>query len=293
MTRYSYNTVDVFTRERFGGNQLAVFPEASGIDATMMQALAAEMNFSETAFVEPSSKPGVFARVRIFNRQHEMTFAGHPNVGTAYVLARLGMIDADVVFDELAGLVSVKLLREADEVIGAQITAPHPLELGLRFECEEIARCLQIEPRAVHDATHPPLQASVGIDFVLVEVSRDALVRAVPDLNAFRDVTASHPELNGRLSIFLYTADGAGVRARMFAPLAGTWEDPATGSANAALAALRLSIGGADELAYTAIQGVEMSRPSTLSMQAWKVDGGFHASVGGPCVEVFSGSIEL
>lgn len=293
MTRYSYRTVDVFTRSRFGGNQLAVFPEATGLDTATMQAIAAEMNFSETAFVEATEHPDAFARVRIFNRQHEMAFAGHPNVGTAYVLAKLGMIDGDVVFDELAGLVEVKLLHEAEEVTGAQINAPRPLELGLPLDRAEVARCLKIDPSSIRISAHPPIQASVGIDFVLVEVTADALRQATPDLNSYRDIAASHPELCGRLSIFPYAAEGTGIRARMFAPLAGTWEDPATGSANAALAALRLSLDGAEQLAYTATQGVEMGRPSSLSMRAWKDGDGFRASVAGPCVDVFSGYIDL
>lgn len=293
MTRYAYRTVDVFTRTRFGGNQLAVFPEAAGIDPATMQALAAEMNFSETAFIGPSEHPDAFAKVRIFNRKHEMSFAGHPNVGTAFVLAKLGMIDGDVVFDELAGLVPVRLLYDEGEVVGAQINAPQPLTLGPGLKPEEIAGCLRIAPANIHTSTHSPIQASVGIDFILVEVAPDALAQAAPDIKAYQDVVAQNPQLNGRLSIFLYAVDGPGIRARMFAPLAGTWEDPATGSANAALAALRVSLSGADALAYTAIQGVEMGRPSQLSMRAWKDSDGFHASVAGPCVEVFAGSIDL
>lgn len=293
MSSYSYRTVDVFTRTRFGGNQLAVFPEATGMDTATMQAIAAEMNFSETAFVETTQRADAFARVRIFNRQHEMAFAGHPNVGTAYVLARLGMIDGDVVFDEMAGLVEVALLRENGDVVGAQINAPRPLELGLELDADEVASCLQIEPDAIRTAAHPPIRASVGIDFILVEVSPEALGQATPDLTAYRQVAARYPELNGRLSIFPYALIDQGIRARMFAPLAGTWEDPATGSANAALAALRLSLSQEGELAYEATQGVEMGRPSVLAMRAWKGSDGYRASVAGPCVDVFSGTLEL
>lgn len=293
MTRYAYRTVDVFTRNRFGGNQLAVFPEASGIDAATMQAIAAEMNFSETAFVVSSDRADAFAKVRIFNRQHEMSFAGHPNVGTAFVLAKLGMINDDVVFDEVAGLVEVQLLREAEDVIGAKINAPQPLTLGIELEPTEISRCLQIDADAILSSAHPPIQASVGVDFVLVEVTAEALTQAAPDLKSFQLTAENRPELGRRLSILAYANDGTGIRARMFAPLTGTWEDPATGSANAALAALRLSLGGHDELSYIATQGVEMGRPSQLTMHAWRVGDRLHASVAGPCVEVFAGSIEL
>ena len=99
--------------------------------------------------------------------------------------------------------------------------------------------------------------------------------------------------LNGRLSIFLYASAGTDVRARMFAPLAGTWEDPATGSANAALAALRLHLSGADTLQYEAVQGVEMGRESQLSLRAWRTVEGVRASVGGACVSMFRGSVSL
>jgi len=140
---------------------------------------------------------------------------------------------------------------------------------------------------------HAPTRATVGVDFVLVEIDRQALAAATPDVSAFRSVAARHPELDGRLSIFAYTSEGDVIRSRMFAPLAGTWEDPATGSANAALAALRLSLGSLDELSYTALQGVEMKRPSILSLAAWRSGGACHASVGGPCVPVFSGTIDI
>jgi trans-2,3-dihydro-3-hydroxyanthranilate isomerase len=106
-------------------------------------------------------------------------------------------------------------------------------------------------------------------------------------------VAAAHDEGGERLSIFFNAADGKNIRARMFAPLAGTWEDPATGSANATLAALRLSLSGARELAYRAVQGVEMGRESLLELRAWRGADGVRASVGGRCVEVFRGTIGL
>lgn len=293
MTAYSFHTVDVFTEQRFGGNPLAVFPDADGLDTATMQAIANEMNYSETTFVFASERPDAQARVRIFNRQYEMPFAGHPNVGTAYVLARLGRIGDVVTFEELAGLVKVRLLYQDGRLGGAKIDAPQPLQVLGELDPGDMARCLELPAGAVRSTFHPPTRATVGVDFVLVELDAQALTVATPNISAYRAVVGNYPELDGRLSIFAYAPNDEGIRARMFAPLADIWEDAATGSANAALAALRLSLGSSSELSYTALQGVEMNRPSVLSLKAWRSGGFCHASVGGPCVPVFSGTIDI
>lgn len=290
MTDYSYHTVDVFTAERFGGNPLAVFPDARGLSTETMQALSAEMNYSETAFVLPPEDSVNTARVRIFNRTAEMPFAGHPNVGTACVLARLGLAQGPVLrFEEISGLVEVRLSGDA----GAEIDAPQPLQLFEELPVEAIASCLSLAPGQIVTERHNPVRASVGVDFVLVEVVPAALSASVPDLGAYRRLADSLPRLDGRLSIFHYRLDGPGVRSRMFAPLAGTWEDPATGSANATLAALRLSLQGEAEIAYRSVQGVEMGRQSLLSVRARRDVDGIRASVGGQCVPMFSGTVSL
>ncbi len=199
MPSYSYETVDVFTDQVFGGNPLAVFPDARGLTTEQMQALAAEMNYSETSFVLPPDDPANTARVRIFNRTSEMPFAGHPNVGTACVLARLAPATGPVIrFEEISGLVEVRLLPDG----GAEIDAPQPLRILDSLSPEAVARCLSMAPSDIDVATHGPLRATVGIEFVLVAVAPDALARAVPDLSAFRVLADSLPELGGRLSIF-------------------------------------------------------------------------------------------
>jgi len=110
MPRFSFVTVDVFTDRRFGGNPLAVFPDARGMSDADMQSLAAEFNLSETTFVLPPANPANTARVRIYNRKSEMPFAGHPNVGTGWVLARQGRApDGRLRFEELAGLVEIEV----------------------------------------------------------------------------------------------------------------------------------------------------------------------------------------
>jgi trans-2,3-dihydro-3-hydroxyanthranilate isomerase len=291
MPDYHYHTVDVFTGQRFGGNPLAVFPDAQGLDTATMQALAAELNYSETTFVLPPGDSANTAQVRIFTRTDEMPFAGHPNVGTAFVLAALGRAAGSALrFEELAGLVEVRLSADGR---GAEIDAPQPLSVKETLPIGEIAACLSLDPSQLRTTSHPPLRASVGVAFVLVQIAPDALAEAAPDIRAYRRLASGYPHFEGRLSIFLYAADGENVRARMFAPLAGTWEDPATGSANATLAALRLHLSGGDSLAYRAMQGVEMGRPSHLTLRAWRAGDGIRASVGGTCVAMFRGSFAL
>ncbi|HEV2567307.1 PhzF family phenazine biosynthesis protein [Sphingomonas sp.] len=288
--RYAFQTVDVFTDTRFGGNQLAVFTDAEGLSDAEMQSLAAEMNLSETSFVLPPADPANDARVRIFNRTAEMPFAGHPNVGTAYVLAQLRPGKDRFQFEELAGLVEVRLSADG----GAEIEAPQPLSLLGGVPPAAAARALSLAEADVLTATHAPVRASVGVEFVLAEVSEDALARAAPDLAGFRQGMAEAASDADRFSIFFYCRPPSGpLRARMFAPLSGTWEDPATGSANATLAALLLSLTDEPELAYEALQGAEMGRPSRLAARAWREGDNVRASVGGQCVPVLEGVATL
>jgi trans-2,3-dihydro-3-hydroxyanthranilate isomerase len=292
MRTVPYVTVDVFTRERFGGNPLAVVTNARGLTTAQMQALAAEFNYSETTFVLPPDDAAHTARVRIFNRTQEMPFAGHPNVGTAFVLAGMGLDkDGVLLFEELAGLVEVRVERDGGAVTEAVIAAPQPLSLGPELPVDGIAACLGLDPNEVLVSAHRPLVASVGVTFALAELAVTALSRAAPNLDAFRRLRAARAaELEGRLSLFFYARPSAEeIRARMFAPLAGTWEDPATGSAGAALAALLLSLGSDETLSLDIVQGVEMGRPSRIGAAARRDSDGIHATVRGGCVPVFRG----
>jgi trans-2,3-dihydro-3-hydroxyanthranilate isomerase len=295
MPTYAFETLDVFTDRRFGGNPLAVVPDARGISDADMQALAAEFNYSETTFVLPPSDPANTARVRIFNRTAEMPFAGHPNVGTGFVLASQGRDTSGVLrFEEIAGLVEVRVRRDAaGAVTGAEIDAPRPLVLGPELTAQQISACTGVAAADVVLDRHRPVQASLGVDFFYAEVAAGALGGAGPDLAGFRKVAAEADLLGDRLSIFLYALDGEGVRARMFAPLSGTFEDAATGSASATLAALRLSLTDAAETRFDIVQGVEMGRPSKLAVSARRAADGVRASVGGSCVRVFKGEVSL
>lgn len=294
MPGYRFETVDVFTDRRFGGNPLAVFPDARGLSSIEMQQLAFELNLSETTFVLPPENSAHSARVRIFNRTTEMPFAGHPSIGTAYVLAKQNApVPRELRLEMPAGIVAVELAAdEKGEIVGGRITAPQPLTLAGEIPIETVAACAGILPTDVVVGTHAPLVASVGNPYVIAEVTGEALGRCAPEIRAFRQAVDARPAMAGRFSLHLYARDGDAIRARMFAPLAGTNEDPATGSANAPLAALLLSRLGANRAQFTVRQGVEMGRPSLLEVTAYRSEDGIRATVAGRCVPVFKGEIQ-
>jgi len=298
MATYEFVTVDVFTDQRFGGNPLAVFPDASGLSDAEMASVAREFNLSETTFVFPPEDPRHTAKVRIFTPGGEIPFAGHPNVGTGFVLAqRAEVLPEHFTFEELAGLVRVHLQHApGGPVTGARVAAPQALSIGSAVPIDLVKACVGLETEDILTTAHSPLVASVGTAFVFAEVATlEALGRATPDLGAFRRAVAAMPELRGRLGLLLYVqiAESAlHLRSRMFAPLIGITEDPATGSANAALAALLTSFAPGEDvdLAYEIEQGIEMGRPSRLLATARKTgEGPVFATVAGDCVIMLRG----
>lgn len=302
MPSYEFVTVNVFTDRRFGGNPLAVLPEATGLTDAQMQTLAREFNYSETTFVLSPADPRHTARVRIFTPASEMPFAGHPNVGTGYVLAsRAAATPEHFTFEETAGLVRVHILRDnAGRPEGARIAAPQALSIGVAVPTETVAACASLQPGDIVTTAHDPLVASVGTPFVIAEVANlAALGRAMPNLTAFRNAVRAVGELSGRFNLHLYVrldGEATRLRCRMFAPLLGVTEDPATGSANATLAALLTSLAPGDnlKLAYDIAQGEEMGRPSRLRASASKTaEGPVLASVAGSCVDVMRGRVEV
>ena len=152
---------------------------------------------------------------------------------------------------------------------------------------------LRLAPGDIVVTSHPPILASVGNPYVIAELDAAALARCDPDLAAFRDTLAAHPQFGTRLSVHVYSKQGRTLRARMFAPLAGTWEDPATGSANAPLAGLLLSLEPAtDEARFEIHQGIEMGRPSLLNVTAHRTQDGIRTTLRGSCVPVMRGEID-
>jgi len=296
--RYRFLTCDVFTATRFGGNQLAVLPEASGLSDRQMQRIAREFNFSETTFVLPPER-GHTRRLRIFTPVAELPFAGHPNVGTAFVLAtigELGPLDASVkiTFEEKAGPVPLTVERR-DGLIRCELAAPERLILGRSIGADILASALSLAADDIVTRTHPPQVASVGLRFLLAELrDRAALERARPRLDGFEALAGEG--MPPDVLLYVHTRDEFDIRARMFAPFDGVPEDPATGSANCALAALLAGYDPAQTRSFRwrVAQGVEMGRPSVLEISAEKRDGEVvEARVAGTSVLVSEGEIEV
>ena len=295
-----YITVDVFTDRAFGGNPLGVVLDAGGLSTEQMQAVAREFNYSETTFVLPPADPAHDAQVRIFTVNRELPFAGHPNVGTAFALAREGQsygrpVSGDrVIFEEKAGLVPITITRRNGS-IWCELSAPTPLSLGPVVARELLAAAVSLSAEDVVTTTHPPQVASVGLPFIVAELrSRAALERARvngPGLDAIKALGVV-PDIH----LYVRSGDEFDLRTRMFAPYDGVPEDPATGSANCALAALltqeRKESSGAFK--YRIAQGVEMGRPSVLEARSEKRDGAVSGTwIGGASVLVSEGTIEV
>ena len=286
-------TTDVFTDLAFGGNPLAVVLDAEGLSTAQMQSVAAEFGYSETTFVLPPNDPANTAHIRIFTPVREIPFAGHPNVGTAFVLARrmTGRTES-FVFEEAAGLVPVRLLREGNTVIGAELTSPQPLSRHGTVPQAAVAAALGLTAADIRTDRHPPQVVSVGLPFLVAEIaSRAALRRMAPVTAAYDSVLP----LDGAGAIYAYTQDadpGTDLQARMFMLRLQT-EDPATGSATAATVALLAELRGVDELTLRVGQGVDMGRPSLLLARARRLDGAVMAYVGGTCVPMFEGRFDL
>lgn len=301
--RYRFLTADVFTDRIFGGNPLAVFPEAKGIDGDTMQATAKELNLSETVFVLPPERSEHTRKLRIFTPGAELPFAGHPTVGTAFVLAAIGAVplsgrETRIVFEEGVGPVPVVIRAEDGKPVFAQLSAAKMPEVGPGPpSSEELAGMLSLEPADIRDARLSPRAVSCGVPFLFVPVrDREALGRAAIDPAAWKSVLADYWAPH----VYVLTEDpelsGSDVRARMFAPAMGIAEDPATGAAATALAGY---LGQDDEvsdgtLRWVVEQGFEMGRPSLLEVEADKKGGKIVAiRVGGGSVLVSEGEMEL
>ena len=294
----NFTTVDVFTDRQFGGNPLAVLTDARGLTSEQMQAIATEFNLSETTFVMPPQDAANTAHVRIFTPRAEMPFAGHPNVGTAFVLA--GSTGAarpaagdTMIFEEKAGLVRIELLRERSAVIGACIAAPQGFSMGETVAPEIVAAACSLVRADIDTRAHQPCIASCGTPFVLAAVtSRAALAAARPR----NEIFAQHALATG-IHLYVEAASPlADIEARMFAPQFGVTEDPATGSANVTLIALLATLRAEPDLRLERriSQGVDMGRPSLMAASAEKHAGKIVAArIGGSCVEVMTGVMSI
>jgi trans-2,3-dihydro-3-hydroxyanthranilate isomerase len=275
---YRYFICDVFTKQRFSGNPLAVISEAQGLSDFQMQQIAREFNFSETTFVFPAHL-GQTRQVRIFTPVREIPFAGHPNIGTAFALAQdgaFGNLDnsLEVVFEEAAGLVPVSINKDHQGLISCELNAPEPLWLGKTVSKALIANILNLNTSDILCTTHEPQEASVGLEFLFVEIaSYEALKKAQVNLEAL--TVLSDQGVIAHVHLYFQSHDEFDVRVRMFAPLDGVPEDPATGSANCALVALLSHFNSATEGDFNGriSQGSEMGRPSVLNGRTEKRQG--------------------
>ncbi len=295
--KYSYYICDVFTDKRFGGNQLAMLPDARGLSDRQMQQIAREFNFSESTFVFPADE-GHTRRVQIFTPSREVPFAGHPNIGTAFVLATAGEFGeisefTEVVFEEKAGLVRISIRKPDQGAINCELKAPQVFSLGKELPAEMLAEALGLSASEIVTDIHSPIVASVGLPFVMVEL-RDLSVLQKASINPIGFERIAEQGVMPDIHLYVRSDDEFDIRARMFAPLDGVPEDPATGSANCALAGLLAhyheSTSGHFE--WRIAQGIEMGRPSLLQARAEKkADEVISTWIGGSCVMVSEGYI--
>lgn len=310
---YRYYWLDVFTQHVFGGNQLAVFPEAEGISDAQMQQIAREFNISETVFLFPPQTPAGTRRARIFTPGRELPFAGHPTIGAVHVLATVergsqASPPREVVLEELVGPVRVSIQEQADRAGGAlfvQLSAARAPEFReVAAKPETFAAPLRLAPADLQSDL-PIGLVSCGTPFLILPVrNADALRRARLEADAWQQLVATGvlgtTDSLWTNHVYPVTNDAsvrpADLRVRMFAPDLGVVEDPATGSAATTLAAhlARLSSQRDGTLKWTVEQGIEMGRPSTLYLEADKRDGEITAvRVGGYAVIASEGRFTL
>lgn len=302
--RHRYYTADVFTSHAFGGNPLAVLPDARGLSADRMLEIAREFNYPETTFVLPAELPAHTRRVRIFTPGGEVPFAGHPTVGTAHVLAAAGEIrlsgsETAIVFEEGVGPVPVTIRAENGRPVHAELTVAKLPEIGPPPPSRAaLAALLSLDEGDLLDGDWSPQALSCGLPFLFVALrSRDAVSRVDARLDLIRATLGEYWTQMVYAFAMEGERSGSDVHARMFAPTMGVPEDPATGSACAALAgylAPRSPQHRDGERRWIIEQGFAMGRPSIIELTV-ELEGGRVTSVrvGGRSVMVCDGWIEV
>ena len=292
MTAVSFHIVDVFAEHKYAGNQLAVFRNARGLPGDEMQKIAKEMGFSETTFVLSDAERDGGYDVRIFTLAAEVPFAGHPTLGTAYII-RQEIVHKPVQAVNLnlqVGQIPVRFDRQSD---GRDILWMTPKEatFGEVFDVGEIAPLLTVD-RADIDTDFPIQSVSTGLPFILLPLrSLDAVRRAGVVRDKWLDWVKNRPAK----MLFVFCRQGLEpanhVHARAFTDYYGMTEDPATGSANSCFAAyvVKHRYFGADQIDARVEQGYEIGRPSLIHLKAWNGGGAIHAEVGGKVIPVAQG----
>jgi trans-2,3-dihydro-3-hydroxyanthranilate isomerase len=307
-----FTTLDVFTAERFAGNPLAVVHDSEGLDTKRMQAIAREFGLPETVFIHPAADPAHAAHLRIFTPVAELPFAGHPTVGTAALLALMNKHNAPahLILEEQIGAVHCDAVVKGGELAQARFMLPVlPRKIAWQADGAAIAAALNLTAQDIDGGSFEPQKWSAGIDVCFVPVNAlAALAHVRADVSRWEHAFGA----SGPRVVYLFTAQGntAGTparsfRARMFAPLIGIQEDPATGSAAAAFAGLLAQTpsffspasgggeeGGSGTHKIVIEQGYEMGRPSVIHLEM-QMGGGTltAASIAGDAVVVTEGTL--
>lgn len=255
-----YLVYDVFTQAPFGGNPLAVFPEAQSIPEDLLLKITREFKYSEVVFLYPPDDPLHTAKVRIFTPNSEVPFAGHPVIGTLHALSDLGY--ASPMTLELG----IGSLKGGVEDGLATFTATQLLDSIAEPETARVAACLSLSTKAVKTSVHTPQQLSLGMPFVCVElVDLQSLQACTPNIPKIKEAARLYP-VGHDFAIFAYVRDGSRIRSRMFAPLDDIMEDAATGSASATLGAFLSTLSQTPEK-FEFRQGDYIGRPSRLYIE--------------------------
>ena len=290
---YRYRVVDVFTDTALEGNPLAVFLDARGMTADLMQKIALEMNLSETVFLLPPAVPGCVAKLRIFTPAKEMKFAGHPTIGTSFILLDEKIVSKGLTsftVEENIGPVSINVDSGPNPKIW--LTAP-PIEEGITVDHKtaggllglNVSQLLKIEPQVLDAGGNPTLYIPV--------VDRETVDRIAFDTSAWKRFRSDN---SGPLCVFAFAAVAEGAYSRMFAPDYGVVEDPATGSSTGPLAAYMMKHGLVPNKSGTTFyseQGTRMKRRSILHLRIHGEDGAEGIEVGGNVAPVLEGTLTL
>ena len=274
---YFYEVVDVFTTRRLEGNSLAVFPNGTDLDDQTMQSIARELNLSETVFLLPATQPGCDARARIFTPTREMSFAGHPTVGAAFVMLQRGMVSPTAdrfVLEEPIGPVPVRV--EAGDRPLIWLTTP-TIDYGPVYDRPLCARVLGLELADLLDCRPQFLSAGNPTIFIGLR-SREAVDRALLDFSGLRELQGS---LDEPVCVFVFAPVPEGAYSRMFTLEHGIIEDPATGSSTGPLVAYMTDHHLAPGTRFVSEQGTKMKRRSLLHVQIHAHSGVREIEVGG------------
>lgn len=289
---YRYRVVDVFTSEPLEGNPLAVFPDASGLTTPIMQKIALELSLSETVFLFPSTRPECVAKLRIFTPGKEMDFAGHPTVGTAYILMdeeKLPQGTVQFAVEENVGVIPIRVDPGPQPKLW--LTTP-PLREDALIPKETAAELLDLKPDQLLDFLPQILNAGNPTLFIPI-TNRETVDRISFDTLAWARFKREH---HSPMCVFAFTPTPEGAYSRMFAPDYGIREDPATGSSTGSLASYMMKHGLAPSKAgsiFHSEQGTKMGRRSLLYMKIHGEGGVDGIAVGGNVTPIIEGTISL